>query len=283
MRREWQKATMMLAGSIVKGRTGKQQRVRTKPGSCGKCGEWCTKEAREFENLNALSPDIDARYWDSEELKAGRVVHAVSNAEVRVFFGMHILSALLEAINAADAVVGCVAWFTHPEVLDALSKKKTAIVVQKEDFLRPDTKSSIVNSISLRKAYEKLGGLERCEFPRLIEMSSCAEQGIEGVRCMGVREKERLAPRMHHKFLVLCRHEDRPIGSDVQRTIFPFAVWTGSFNMTVNAVHSVENAVLVFNEKIAEAFLAEFEWIAGLSEPLDWTCKYVEPEWRFGS
>ena len=46
---------------------------------------------------------------------------------------------LLSHIGEADAVVGCVAWLTNHKVLTALASKRSAsIILQKEDFLRPD-------------------------------------------------------------------------------------------------------------------------------------------------
>jgi len=47
--------------------------------------------------------------------------------------------ALIRYIAEADAVVGCVAWLTNLNVLRALASKfGVSIIVQKEEFLRPD-------------------------------------------------------------------------------------------------------------------------------------------------
>jgi hypothetical protein len=60
-------------------------------------------------------------------------------------------------------------------------------------------------------------------------------------------------------------------------------VWTGSFNWSENGVNSLENAVVISDCRVIDAYLAEFEQIAALSEPLDWQSEWVEPEWRIGS
>ncbi len=84
---------------------------------------------------------------------------------------------------------------------------------------------------------------------------------------------------MHNKFLVFARitHEqDRD-------TITPYAVWTGSFNFTVNAVASLENALYLTSPEIVGAFFEEFGQIMALSEPLDWESDWMTPEWRIGT
>ena len=46
---------------------------------------------------------------------------------------------LIGLMRQYEAAVGCVAWLTHFDILDAMARLKTvSIVVQKEDFLRPD-------------------------------------------------------------------------------------------------------------------------------------------------
>ncbi len=71
-------------------------------------------------------------------------------------------------------------------------------------------------------------------------------------------------------------------GGSVQH-VKPVRVWTGSFNLTQNAVASFENAVIISNPRIVQAYTVEFEQLFALSEPLDWTTEYVEPEYRIGT
>lgn len=63
----------------------------------------------------------------------------------------------------------------------------------------------------------------------------------------------------------------------------PYAVWTGSFNFSDNGTKSFENAVVIEDVAIAEAYLEEWGQIAALSEPLDWSSEWMAPEWRIGT
>lgn len=65
---------------------------------------------------------------------------------------------IIDYISKADAIVGCVAWMTSRPILKALSKKEDVkIIVQKEDFLRPDGKiKPTAQNKELRKLYNSL-------------------------------------------------------------------------------------------------------------------------------
>ncbi len=101
--------------------------------------------------------------------------------------------------------------------------------------------------------------------------------------------EKRASPRMHHKFLVRLRQTAVP--GDVvgglemadSITLEAESVWTGSFNFTRNASFSFENAVVIHDPVIAHSYFEEFSRVASLSEPLDWTSRWVEPEWRLGT
>src|SRR5688572_9052861 len=87
-------------------------------------------------NLNELTI-IDV---ESENLCRSLEDASVSTADgsATVYF-KQIEERLLSHIAKADVVVGCVAWLTHHRVLRALGRKiAVSIIVQKEDFLRPD-------------------------------------------------------------------------------------------------------------------------------------------------
>lgn len=122
---------------------------------------------------------------------------------------------------------------------------------------------------------------------------------IDPVRCVGNynANNQPAFPRSHHKFILFCRYRehcqcqeclflhdmshcdycsDRAYGN---RHIEPYAVWTGSFNFTKSATASFENAVVLQDEKIVQAFYAEYGQIAAISEPLDWTSAWMAPEW----
>ena len=82
---------------------------------------------------------------------------------------------------------------------------------------------------------------------------------------------------MHNKFLVFCTFEYEPFAYR------PYAVWTGSFNLTFNASMSLENVVVIQSPVLAGAYLNEWAQILALSEPLDWEQEWVAPTWRIGT
>jgi len=213
----------------------------------------------------------------------------------QVFF-RNLEAELLQLINAADVVVGCVAWLTNSQILAALAKKESvAIVIQKQDFLRPDLGVKKNWSLELRSQYSRL----KCTFDRyngtlggtaLHYMSMCGDLSITPIRCVGNHnsDKQPAFPRAHHKFLVFGRslnsteHEDdSELGALGE--FQPHAAWTGSFNLTFNAMNSFENAIVSKYPQLVQAFFEEWSQIKALSEPLDWSSVWVETEWRIGT
>lgn len=198
---------------------------------------------------------------------------------------------LIRLIDQYPASVGCVAWLTNYDILDALARQKqVSMVVQKEDFLRPDMGARSDWKDTLRRKYNALRCGERYDHSHgncVVEgLSYCGDPTLEGVRCVGNRntDKNPAFPRAHHKFIVLGEmlEEKGPHGYP-HSTFKPAAVWTGSFNFTVNAGNSFENAVILREPKLVDAFYQEWAQIVALSEPLDWTSEWVAPEWRIGS
>jgi len=188
---------------------------------------------------------------------------------------------LINHINQADVVLGCVAWLTHDEILDAMAGARCSLVVQKEDFLRPDMNAAGDRwKARLRDKYSHIGGLGR---PMVApDLSYCSDPALDGVRCVGNHNSSRLPafPRMHNKFVVFakCRIDDNS-----EYSITPYATWTGSFNFTKNGGASLENALYVESQDIAQAYFQEYRHILALSEPLDWESEWVAPQWRIGS
>lgn len=194
---------------------------------------------------------------------------------------------LIAEIERADYVYGCVAWLTSEPILRALAQKQgVQIVVQKEDFLRPDLEARSSWARSLRAMYDALknpidryGVSGRTHF-----MSSCRDPSIDAVRCVGNHNlsKQPAFPRAHHKF-VLFGNLVKEEGDDYQPYVRPYAVWTGSFNFTKNAGRSFENAVILTDPFIVAAYEHEWSQILALSEPLDWETVWAAPEWRIGT
>lgn len=199
---------------------------------------------------------------------------------VSVYF-RDVKARLIEQICASDAVLACVAWLTDLDIINALSARPCSIIVQKEDFLRPD---GAADKASIRAAYGAIRGVDRWEVPGVLHGASCAsDTSMDGVRCVGNHNsaKSPAHPRMHDKFAVFCKRVP-PDASGWQRFI-PASVWTGSFNFTFTANRSFENAVLIREQRVAQAYADEWSQIAILSEPLDWTSEWCVPEYRIGT
>jgi hypothetical protein len=195
---------------------------------------------------------------------------------------------LLELIKEFEggAIFGCVAWLTSIPILKALSKcNNVQIVVQKEDFLRPDLNSNYKNwKASLRSLYNSLKcDMERHQFKSPMgDLSVCSDPTVDPIRCVGNHnaEKQSAFPRSHHKFLVFCKIDDKG-------NYIPIKLWTGSFNLTKNATYSFENALIFADNlgtnKLINSYLMEHHQIFSLSESLDWTEDWSTPEFRIGT
>jgi hypothetical protein len=230
------------------------------------------------EDLNALGLATDTT--EAQPLADPGTRSADGSVEV-VF--RNIEQRLIDEIRATKLVVGCVAWLTSGPILNALAEiQGVSIVVQKEDFLRPDLGAAGRKSWKrwLHEKYDRLPkGPYRYEYESTVlsGMNTSGDPALECVRCLGNHNGDRRAamPRAHHKFLVFCDY--------VEGKVVPRKVWTGSYNLSKNAGRSLENAVLLTDERCVGAYYAEWGQLAGLSEPLDWTSEYVQPDLRIGT
>jgi len=205
---------------------------------------------------------------------------------------------LVRYIENADVIVGCVAWLTNTRILSALEKKQgVMIIVQKEDFLRPDCK----NIPHLKNLYDKLKPLywHQPVLDHIVKFDSqqdlkevsyalCDELINYPIRCMGNynSEKQPAFPRMHNKFIVFGKLTQ---GTEIsnygyaEKEFKPYAVWTGSFNFTHNSTNSLENGIYINSKEIASKYVNVWTRILVVSEQLDWTAVWCEPDLRFGS
>ena len=128
--------------------------------------------------------------------------------------------------NKVKSIVGCVAWLSHPGILEEMSKKPCSIVVtyDKSNF-KPH----------VRERYRKL-----------------TPAFAKSIKYVGGRSG-RFKAKMHHKFLVMLNDSG-----------YPFAVLTGSFNMSSNATQNLENIMYIADEEVASVFYSEWEKIWSL-------------------
>jgi hypothetical protein len=228
----------------------------------------------------------------------GDVRHSFGDCEYRVCPPAEVVAvagcldaALARWIRNSEFVFACFAWLTNYRVLDSLAScSGCQVVVQKEDFLRPDAGHGPRSNETLRRKYEAL----RCPVARYFMpgvaggLSVCYDQHVDAVRCAGVANQSRrkASPRMHHKFAVRCAVDvvhPEVVGLERQVSFRPTAVWTGSFNPTANGAKSRENAVCIESEQVASFYLDEWSKVFAMSEPLNWTSEWMEPEYRIGT
>lgn len=195
--------------------------------------------------------------FDRPSLEAASV--CVHTADIR--------ARLIEFIASSEAIVGCVAWVRDADILAALAKKPTSLIMQKETMLREP--SELRRRLGALKNGWRLSSLP-APFSAL-----GPDQRIEGCRCVGqhIGRANPGAPRMHHKFLV-------DVGHTSPDQWFPRRAWTGSFNFSRNADASLENAVEIAHPGVADAYFAEWLRVLAISEPLDWTARMPKPQWK---
>lgn len=193
---------------------------------------------------------------------------------------------VVDFIESYPIIAGCVAWLTNRVVLQALATRDlVGIIVQKEDFLRPDLGDEDGWKSRLRTQYGALRGTHAVGWGAMLSYAGPGSYEEHAVRCMGIHDpdaKKKALPRMHHKFLIGCRRG--PVDEYDQQTVpRPAAVWTGSFNLSFNATMSRENAVIIRRPSVADQYMLEYQELLGLSEPLDWESPWVQPEFRYGT
>lgn len=247
-------------------------------------------------NLNELQINTDSEPIDL--LDNSVKTESPSFEKVEVYF-RELETNLIDKIKEYrdGFIFGSVAWLTSFNILDALAEcDNVQIVVQKEDFLRPDLNVQDKNDwkVKLRKKYESLRFChDRYDMMYPInELSILGDPSVDPIRCVGNhnRDKKSAFPRAHNKFLVFCQSikdstdETRRNQEDIYK---PVSAWTGSFNLTWNAVNSFENAVYMEDKKgenpVISSFLNEHHQIFALSEKIDWETDWIEPEFRIGT
>ena len=177
------------------------------------------------------------------------------NGEGAVYFRA-LEEHLIRHIREARMVVGCVAWLTSEPIFRALSEVEhgVALVVQKEDFLRPDLDPAGNWKQELRRRYAAFQDVEKQWNGLMDELCYVHAGTIDPVRGVGNfnRERKPASPRMHNKILVFCDVaviENHEYGF---MRVNPYAVWTGSFNLTKNATASLENAVVLRDRRVGQ-------------------------------
>jgi len=259
-----------------------------------------------MENLNHLEiPNHDNPNGDVPVHGQNTTPVASPSQSVQAVFE-NIEDFLIEKIrkHRDGMIFGCVAWLTSKRILEELSYcKNVQIVVQKEDFLRPESPREQKQNYwkaDLQRRYRNVRFcFDRWNLKEPIKnLSMCSEQTVPGIRCMGNHnsDKSPAFPRMHNKFLVFCDYEEPELDDKDEFLLYaaeeidywPVAVWTGSYNMSINAGNSLENGIYIEDREdkenlILNSYLMMHHKIFALSEDLDWSSKWCNPDFRIGS
>lgn len=152
---------------------------------------------------------------------------------------------LIHWIRQSTMVRGCIAWITEPNVLDAMTEVKGGVqlIVQKETFLQ---KAKDAYGESLLKRYQSLPAPGKHETNSMWTLGSASNR----------KQKARL----HSKFFVFYDQDK-----------IPFAVWTGSYNVTKCSNRSIENVVVLQDFIMAEWYHKEWLRVKEAAEPLVWS------------
>jgi hypothetical protein len=201
--------------------------------------------------------------------------------QINVFFDS-IEKRLISYINSASYVIGCTAWFTNKNILEALKNKLgVKIIVNKEEYL-----SSLLDRgkysfyVDLRATYNKIPDLFSEDFMKTENLTDA--QTVQSFKKIfgEIRQEDHqkgsiltygtinIKPKLHHKFLVFFDKEMKPMG-----------VWTGSYNFTENSNFSLENALYITISSIVDKYIKEFLTVFPHSEYHDWKCGIVS-KWK---
>jgi hypothetical protein len=190
---------------------------------------------------------------------------------------------IIEKIRKADLVFGCIAWLTNEKILKEMEKKHCVIVVQEEDFLRPDINFDGDKQKWKNKIFELYKQLDGHELQFIIKDINYFRWVNTGVRRFGFinKDKSPAFPRMHNKFIICAKYNTE----DHNTTMTFNEVITGSYNYTYNSTNSIENIMCVKDEKIVNAYFENFKDILVCSVPLDWSAEWKPSpdDLRYGS
>jgi phosphatidylserine/phosphatidylglycerophosphate/cardiolipin synthase-like enzyme len=173
----------------------------------------------------------------------------------------NIESVVIEYINSASYVIGCIAWLTNMNVIDALTRLKgVKIIVNKEEYLHPDMNGGQKYWHSkLRHKYNSIPDLFAAHpeidskfttFTKITNRNDGAIMTCGVINCYS---------KLHHKFMVFFNEEMNPIG-----------IWTGSYNFSDNSNYSLENGVYITDKITIDEYIKEFFIIYNSSEPYIW-------------
>ncbi len=194
----------------------------------------------------------------------------ISN-DVHICFN-NIENIIIDKINKYDVIIGCVAWITNKNILNALLQKSTVmIVVQEEDYLLPDNNTIFYKNSNkrwIRDLYTKLQNCNKYEYNirHKLGINIYSSSQIAGVRRYGLMRHDSNVTyaKMHNKFIIGLNLVDskklRWSNSDKDLTNFITSgeVITGSYNYTYSGSCSLENIICLTDINVLNAYFKQF-------------------------
>lgn len=212
----------------------------------------------------------------------------VHNVTAEVLF-RNIPENLTRKLKKWPVFVSCMAWLTEDSILEHMDGKSLGIVIQKDGDLREDAqidKRKRNWAQNVRSWYEctthNMAASVKHPFTGYDRFDRARDPWLGTVRCAGIAPQGgQPRPLMHNKFIVFgdliettkkqCLTEtDESVKSEKETCFVPKAVWTGSFNCSVNGSRSLENAVYIEDDALAAAYHKEWAQIYIKSQDLDW-------------
>lgn len=202
-------------------------------------------------NLNQL---VDRQYGRKNVSLAPCSVSAIVTPFFTDIAQCFILS--LEKFGPDVTICGMLYYFNDPFILQYLidHKIRTHIIIQKQSKVwqrkntrfqaRGRNKWKVESKKKLREMYDQLVPYHK---------------GRPAIECLGISTNNKItSPLMHQKSVIFIQNKQ------------PMAVFTGSYNFTQNAKHSLESSMLIQCKSVAQEFWGEFMCLQNYSESLDW-------------
>lgn len=192
---------------------------------------------------------------------------------IKVYF-FDIPARLLDFIADYEYLVGCVAWITDGQVIEALGKRPgVSVIVDKPGDRGVHPQLARLNAHPCENGIH--AGMTGFQYARDAGGNEIGE--LDRVRVVGFAGNAGAQPLMHHKFLVGCRKT-----GDGWDGLNPESVWIGSYNFTdPAATRHLESVVVVKDSYVAASFQAMWESIYWLSETLGSPAQHPRPEIRW--
>lgn len=215
----------------------------------------------EYTDLN----EVVAKTGYLDHKKLPMRVTSLSSGDIEVCF-QNIESFIIAKIKEHSFALGCMAWLTNKNILRALNSTfGYQLILNKEEYMkRSNELYSMYNGIKYGCG-DDLFVTEIKDFPY-----TDSSNELDMFRVAGYDEG--VAPRMHDKFLILCKQDE----TCSYRRAVPHMVITGSYNYTQSSNASLENVVCISNKEIVNAYYTEYLRIFAISEDINWDYNFLQ-------